>query len=86
MPAATIQFGIGGSLPQAVGTAAATASRTPDNAGAWEQFTRFLAFPPEVKRVAYITNAIETPNAWFRQTTPPPQIGRRLVRPGPLLS
>ena len=26
---------------------------------AWERFTPFLAFPPEVRRVIYTTNAIE---------------------------
>jgi putative transposase len=36
---------------------------------AWEQFTPFLAFPPEVRRVIYTTNAIESLNARFRQAT-----------------
>ncbi len=36
---------------------------------AWEQFTPFLAFPAEVRRVVYTTNAIESLNARFRQTT-----------------
>jgi hypothetical protein len=29
----------------------------------WEQFTPFLAFPPEVRRVIYTTNLIESMNA-----------------------
>jgi putative transposase len=36
---------------------------------AWEQFTPFLAFPPEVRRIVYTTNAIESLNARFRQAT-----------------
>ena len=28
----------------------------------WEQFTPFLAFPPEVRRVIYTTNLIESMN------------------------
>jgi hypothetical protein len=36
---------------------------------AWEQFIPFLAFPPEVRRVIYTTNAIESLNARFRQAT-----------------
>nr|WP_255673112.1 IS256 family transposase [Glycomyces amatae] len=35
---------------------------------AWEQFTPFLAFPPEIRRVIYTTNMIESMNARFRQT------------------
>jgi putative transposase len=35
----------------------------------WEQFTPFLAFPPEVRRVVYTTNAIESLNSRFRQAT-----------------
>ena len=35
----------------------------------WEQFTPFLAFPPEIRRVVYTTNAIESLNARFRQAT-----------------
>lgn len=34
---------------------------------AWEQFTPFLAFPPEIRRVIYTTNMIESMNARFRQ-------------------
>ena len=34
---------------------------------AWEQFTPFLAFPPEIRKVIYTTNAIESLNARFRQ-------------------
>jgi len=36
---------------------------------AWPQCTPFLAFPPEVRRVVYTTNAIESLNARFRQAT-----------------
>jgi transposase-like protein len=36
---------------------------------AWEQFTPFLAFPPEIRRVVYTTNMIESLNARFRQAT-----------------
>ncbi len=35
----------------------------------WEQFTPFLAFPPEIRRIVYTTNAIESLNARFRQAT-----------------
>ena len=35
----------------------------------WEQFTPFLAFPPEVRRVIYTTNLIETMNARLRKVT-----------------
>src|SRR5690606_30418304 len=34
---------------------------------AWEQFTPFLAFPPEIRRVIYTTNLIESMNARFRR-------------------
>ncbi len=33
----------------------------------WEQFTPFLAFPPQVRKIVYTTNAIESLNARFRQ-------------------
>ena len=36
---------------------------------AWDQFSPFLAFPPELRRVVYTTNAIESLNARFRQAT-----------------
>ena len=36
---------------------------------AWEQFTPFLDFPPEIRRIVYTTNAIESLNARFRQAT-----------------
>lgn len=36
---------------------------------AWETFTPFLAFPPEIRRVVYTTNAVESLNARFRQAT-----------------
>ncbi|GAB3512512.1 IS256 family transposase [Amycolatopsis cihanbeyliensis] len=35
----------------------------------WEQFTPFLAHPPELRRLVYTTNAIESLNARFRQAT-----------------
>jgi transposase-like protein len=36
---------------------------------AWEQFTPFLDFPPDLRRLVYTTNAIESLNARFRQAT-----------------
>jgi putative transposase len=36
---------------------------------AWDQFTPFLAFPAEIRRVVYTTNLIESLNARFRQAT-----------------
>jgi len=33
----------------------------------WEQFTPFLAFPPEVRRVIYTTNHLESVNARIRK-------------------
>jgi transposase-like protein len=33
---------------------------------AWEQFTPFLAHPPELRKILYTTNAIESLNARFR--------------------
>jgi putative transposase len=33
---------------------------------AWERFTPFLAFPPELRRVIYTTNSIESPNFQLR--------------------
>jgi putative transposase len=35
----------------------------------WEQFTPFLAFPPEVRRVIYTTDLIESMNAGLRKVT-----------------
>lgn len=35
----------------------------------WEQFTPFLAYPPELRRLVYTTNAIESLNSRFRQAT-----------------
>ena len=35
----------------------------------WEDFTPFLAFPPEVRRVIYTTNLIESMNARLRKVT-----------------
>lgn len=36
---------------------------------AWERFTPFLAFPPELRRVIYTTNAIESFNYQMRKIT-----------------
>jgi putative transposase len=36
---------------------------------AWEQFTPFLAFPPEIRKLVYTTNAVESLNSRFRQAT-----------------
>lgn len=36
---------------------------------AWEKFTPFLAFPPELRRVIYTTNAIESLNYQLRKIT-----------------
>jgi putative transposase len=33
----------------------------------WQQFTPFLAFPPEIRKIVYTTNAVESLNARFRQ-------------------
>ena len=33
----------------------------------WDQFVPFLAFPPELRKVVYTTNAIESLNARFRR-------------------
>ncbi|SFT09522.1 Transposase (or an inactivated derivative) [Saccharopolyspora flava] len=35
----------------------------------WEQFTPFLAFPPDIRKIIYTTNAVESLNARFRQAT-----------------
>lgn len=35
----------------------------------WEQFTPFLAFPSEIRKVIYTTNAVESLNSRFRQAT-----------------
>lgn len=34
---------------------------------AWDEFTPFLAFPPELRRIVHTTNAIESLNARFRR-------------------
>jgi transposase-like protein len=36
---------------------------------AWERFTPFLAFPPELRRVIYTTNSIESLNFQLRKVT-----------------
>ena len=47
--------------------------RYPDAVGtwerAWEQFVPFLQFPPEVRRIIYTTNAIESLNYQLRKVT-----------------
>jgi putative transposase len=35
----------------------------------WAEFTPFLAFPPEVRRVIYTANLIESMNARLRKVT-----------------
>ena len=35
----------------------------------WPEFTPFLAFPVEVRKIVYTTNAIESLNARFRAAT-----------------
>jgi transposase-like protein len=36
---------------------------------AWDDFVPFLAFPPELRKLVYTTNAIESLNARFRRAT-----------------
>jgi putative transposase len=36
---------------------------------AWDEFVPFLAFPPELRKLVYTTNAIESLNARFRRAT-----------------
>jgi transposase-like protein len=36
---------------------------------AWDDFVPFLAFPPEIRKLVYTTNAIESLNARFRRAT-----------------
>lgn len=36
---------------------------------AWNEFTPYLAFPPEIRKVVYSTNLIESINARLRKTT-----------------
>jgi putative transposase len=36
---------------------------------AWSEFTPYLAFPPEIRKVVYSTNLIESINARLRKTT-----------------
>jgi transposase-like protein len=36
----------------------------------WEEFVPFLAFPPEVRRVIYTTNPIESMKSRLRKVTP----------------
>lgn len=35
----------------------------------WEEFIPFLDFPPEIRKLVYTTNAIESLNARFRKAT-----------------
>ncbi len=37
--------------------------------GAWEQFTPFLRFPPEIRKVVYTTNLVESINYQLRKIT-----------------
>lgn len=37
--------------------------------GNWERFTPFLAFPPEIRRIIYTTNAVESLNYQLRKVT-----------------
>ncbi len=37
--------------------------------GGWENFIPFLSFPPDVRKLVYTTNQIESLNARFRQAT-----------------
>ncbi len=34
----------------------------------WDEFTPFLAFPTEIRKIVYTTNSIESLNARFRRT------------------
>ena len=36
---------------------------------AWSEFTPYLAFPPEIRKVVYSTNLIESINARLRKAT-----------------
>ena len=36
---------------------------------AWEQFTPFLRFPPEIRKVVYTTNMVESINFQLRKVT-----------------
>ena len=36
---------------------------------AWEQFTPFLRFPPEIRKVVYTTNLVESINYQLRKIT-----------------
>jgi len=55
---------------------------------AWEQFIPFLAFPPEIRKIIYTTNAIESLNSRFRQACrnrghfPDEQSALKSARPG----
>ena len=44
-------------------------ARGRDLAHGWERFTPFLAFPPELRRVIYTTNSIESLNYQLRKVT-----------------
>jgi transposase-like protein len=53
---------------------------------AWEEFTPFLSLPVDIRGLVYTTNAIESLNARFRQSTPTPRAlpGRRRRHEGAL--
>ena len=38
---------------------------------AWPEFVPFLAYSPEIRKVIYSTNAIESMHARFRRAVPP---------------
>ena len=46
-----------------------TLTQKTGQAYSWERFTRFLAFPPMVRRVIYTTNAIEAASDQLRKVT-----------------
>lgn len=47
---------------------------------AWERFTPFLAFPSELGRVIYTTNAIESLNYQLRKIIKRPKVTSRTIR------
>ena len=46
---------------------ASTRPRSRPGSDAWERFTPFLAFPPELRKIIYTTNAIESLNYQLRK-------------------
>lgn len=51
----------------------------------WEEFAPFLEFPPELRKIVYTTNSIESPNARFRRAVrhrghfPPEQAATKVL-------